>query len=327
MSASNQTHEFGNNVDDVRRKLEDNLPLVDAGVERAKELHEIFASELSEYDSNYGELEESLEKMQSEATELASRVTEVQSQVTSTVEGFVSSFEEIEQLTNTSIDQLTAAQQRVESELESVGSQVQSAASSLESQFGSLSTQASSMQEMLENVKQQAESKFAELADSVESIASQWQADESSSGEALDSLQSKLADSHTAEMKEKFDGFNQKSADTVSGMVSLLTEHEGGIGEFFSAFDADAESLADGFKEQAQEIFGNLKEFAESEVGGILEETLENLTKETVEAFAAEIASSIAMTQVGVATTGALSPIIPQLVIAKKVTGVMNAIL
>ena len=59
----------------------------------------------------------------------------------------------------------------------------------------------------------------------------------------------------------------------------------------------------------------------------MLEDALENLVKEGVEAFAAEIVESIATTQIGVMTTSTLSPIIPELVIAKKITGVMNSIL
>lgn len=69
------------------------------------------------------------------------------------------------------------------------------------------------------------------------------------------------------------------------------------------------------------------KDFVESELLSTMEESLVNTVREGVEAFAAEIVENIATTELGVATTGSLSPVIPELVAAQKLADIINAIL
>ncbi len=46
-------HAFGNDVEEVQRKLSEILPLVDAGAERVSQLHETLRSEFAGYQSSY----------------------------------------------------------------------------------------------------------------------------------------------------------------------------------------------------------------------------------------------------------------------------------
>jgi hypothetical protein len=92
-------------------------------------------------------------------------------------------------------------------------------------------------------------------------------------------------------------------------------------------FTSDSQSLADEFQSQLSDIFSQVKSFAEQEVGDALSEAVENALRSGVEALAGEVVSNIATTQVGVATTGALSPVLPEIVAAQKLTELINSIL
>ena len=60
--------EFGSNVEEVQRKLNELLPLVDAGANRADDLHEQIADEMADYETSFEGLESSLTDFNEAAT-------------------------------------------------------------------------------------------------------------------------------------------------------------------------------------------------------------------------------------------------------------------
>ena len=320
-------HVFGDTVDEIQRKLGEILPLVDAGVERVMQLHATLQSELADYLSSYESLESSMGTVAAAASELAGDITDIQSEVETGAGELTGGLDEVGEQATDALQHLTATRERVEADIESASSQLQASAATAESQLDSMVETVDSMHGQVTTLRDQAETAFGEVDERVTEFSTNWEQDESKSRESLTSLKSAISDQHKPEVKQKFDGFHANTVETVSNVVGLLTEKDGGMDDFFSAFDTDAETLAEDFKAQTRKTFGELKQCAENECGKAIEESLENLAKEVVEAFAAEIIASVATTQLGVSTTSMLSPIIPELVIAKKVTGVINSIL
>lgn len=320
-------HVFGDTVEEVQRKLSEILPLVSSGADRVLQLHATLESELTGYQTSYENLESSISSVASEAAELGGEITGIQSEVESGINELINGLDEVNEQTETALQHLDATQERLEADLAGRTTELQAGSTVVESHFDTMNEGTIALQAEVNTLREQADTAFTEVADRVNEFASAWEQEEAKSQESLVSLKSAITENHSPEVKQKFDGFNASTVETVRNVVDLLTEKDDGLSDFFSAFDTDADALAESFKSKTREIFGELKDCAENECGKAIQESLDNLAKEVIEAFAAEVIASAVTTQLGVATTGALAPIIPELVIAKKVTGVINSIL
>jgi chromosome segregation ATPase len=320
-------HEFGNSVDEIQQKLSEILPLVDAGAERAEQLHQSIHGQLADFENNFESLGTSMNNMGETAGGLDGELAQSATEITAGFEDVTSRLDASRQAADEAVERLEGIQQRVDADIDPVVEQLESNANSLNSEFDSLSQNATATQDNLTTLRQSSGDAFTELDTEVNGFAERWEADSTASEQSLGALKTALSDTHTPEVKRKFNGLSDSTVETVSNVVSLVSNHEGGIGEFFSSFDADVDNLAEEFKSKTEEMFGSLKDYAETQCGRVIEQSLEHLVKEVVEAFAAEVIASVATTQVGVSTTATLSPIIPELVMAKKVTGLINSIL
>lgn len=320
-------HAFGSNVDEVQRKLSEILPLIDGGAGRLTALHEEIADDIPKYQMGVQDLTNRIDHIGVNTTSMEADLLQLKAQLGAGQTELISELEENEQKCDEALASLTEVQQRVEAVISESSTRLETATTALESQFNTLSQSADSIEDTIGTLRDKSEAAFTELSAGVDGFTSQLNTDDASTQQSLDSLKSAVSETHTAEVKKHFDGLNASTVETVSNVVNLVSNHEDGINEFFSAFDTDAENLVEEFKGKAREMFGELRDYTENECGQVLENALENLAKEIVEAFAAEIVASVATTQLGVSTTAALSPIIPELAIAKKVTGVINSIL
>jgi len=320
-------NEFGNSVEEVQRKLTEILPLVDSGVEQVLKLHEVFEEELPKYQTLFEDIKSSIDEIGAIATKENSGLLDQKNTLATQNNELIDILEENSQKTGDAMAALTEVQGRAEAEINASGTRIEAGATALKDQISNVSQNADLAQESLNSLQEKTTDAFDELTQGIDGFTSQWDADASSSQQALDNLKSAVSEDHTADVKKQFNGINDSTVETVSNVISLFSDSETGFNDFFSAFDTDAETLATDFKSKAQEMFGNLKDYAEKECGQVLENALENLAKEIVEGFAAEVITSVATAQFGAMTTAALSPIIPELAIAKKITGAINSIL
>jgi len=323
MSAS----EFGNSVEEVQRKLTEILPLVDTGVEQVMKLHEVFAEELPKYQTIFDGITSDISEIGAIASKENSGLLDQKNSLASQNNELIDILEENHQKMGDAMSALTEVQERAEAEINATGTRVEAGATALKEQVSTVSQNADVAKGALNSLQEKATDAFADLTQGIDDFTSQWDADESSSQQSLDNLKSAVSENQTAEIKKQFNGINSSTVETVTNVVSLFSDSETGFNNFFSAFDTDAETLAAEFKSKSQEIFGNLKDYAEKECGQVLENALGNLAEEIVEGFAAEVITSVATAKFGATTTAALSPIIPELALAKKVTGVINSIL
>ncbi len=320
-------NEFGNSVEEVQRKLTEILPLVDSGVEQVMKLHEVFAEELPKYQTLFEGIQSGINQIGEIAEKENSELLDQKSTLSTQNNELIDILEGNNQKTGDAISALTEVQERAEAEINANSARVEASAKDLIDQIGKVSQNADLAKESLNSLQEKTTDAFDGLTQGIDGFTSQWDADESSSMQALDDLKSAVSNDHTAEVKQQFNGINDSTIETVSNVVSLLSDSETGFTEFFSVFDADAETLAADFKSKSQEMFGNLKDYVEKECGEILESGLENLAEEIVEGFAAEVITSVATAQFGATTTAALAPILPELAVAKKITGAINSIL
>lgn len=320
-------HVFGNTVEEVQRKLSEILPLTDAGAERLQQVHQQLQAELGEYRSGYEQLEKTVETLSADASTLDGEMRAVRSEVVTAVEAMTGDIDQVVEQSDEALAQLSSAREQVDSQIDGLSEQLQTSATASESELQTLISAADSMHTQVTTVRDQSQVAYGSVDERVNEFTTRWQQGEAKSQERFSGLKSSVAETHTPEVKQKFDGFNTSTVETVSNVVNLLQEKDGGLGEFFSAFDTDAKTLADDFQTRTRQVFGELRTCAEDECGKVVEESLEHLAKEVVEAFAAEIIASAATTQLGATTTGMLSVIIPELVVVKKITSVINGIL
>jgi len=318
---------FGSTVDEVQRKLNEILPLIDSGASRAKELHEQIENELTQYQNSFIAIDESLDTMQETAASLDGEIEVARSDLETGMNELGVELAEAEQKVEEGLQKVTQAEEQIELLINDVGSQFDAGTAAAAAQFDTTAEKAGEMITMVTTLRGKTETGLNELSEEVASFATQWEADSATSKGSLDTLTTTVAQSHKDEVSKQFNGLNDSTVEAVTNIVNLATDHETGFNEFFAAFDTDADTLVEEFKAKSQEMFADLQDYTENQCGKVLEDALENLTKEVVEALAAEMIASIAMTEIGVATTSALSPIIPELVIAKKITGAINAVL
>ena len=318
---------FGSTVDEVQRKLNEILPLIDSGAERAKELHEQIENELTQYENSFTDVDQSLDTLQETAAALDGEIDTVRSELETGMNELGVELADAEQKAEAGLEKVTQAEEQIELLINDTGSQFDAGTTSAAVQFDAIAQNAGEMKTIVTSLRGKTEAGLNELSEEVTTFTTQWEADSATSKGSLDTLTTTVAQSHKDEVSKHFNGLNDSTVEAVTNIINLATDHETGFNEFFAAFDTDADTLVEEFKAKSQEMFANLTDYTENPCGRVLEDALENLTKEVVEALAAEMIASIAMTEVGVATTSMLSPIIPELVIAKKITGAINAVL
>ncbi len=318
---------FGSTVEEVQRKLNEILPLMDTGAARAKELHQQMEGELTQYQSAFAELDQSIDAMQETADAMDGEVDAAQSELETGVNELGVELADVQHKTEEALERIVQTGEQAELRINEATSELDNSSSNTTTQLERMEQRAAEMITMVVSLRENTESGFGELSEEVSNFTTQWEADSATSKGSLDTLTATVAQSHKDEVAKQFDGLNDSTVEAVTNVVTLATDHESSLNEFFAAFDTDADNLIEEFKSKSKEIFVDLQDYTENEFGNLVEDALETLGKEVVEALAAEMIASVVTTQAGVATTGMLSPLIPELIIAKKITGAINAVL
>ena len=318
--------DFGNSVEEVRKKLSEILPLVDAGQQEVEELHSQFAGELSTDEENYETLAENWKSLGELAETSEADVDSHTSEITGIIDALEQGVEEFGSIVDELSSDLDAAKEQVESVLAAGEQAVLAVAETLSAEFTNLLSGVGRVQETIDQLREGVNQQLDALTQGVAEFATRFQADLESAEDLFNTFTDTASDLASG-FTETLTSLGDAASDAASNFVDTLGEHHGEIGEFFSIFATDSQNLFEEFSSQVTDLFGQWKSFAEEEVGGALREAVEHAMQAGVEALATEILASVATTQMGVATTGALSPVLPEIVAAQKLTELINSIL
>jgi chromosome segregation ATPase len=231
---------------------------------------------------------------------------------------------------------LTQAGQTVEETEKQLTEAFHATKSELHEQFSQLSqggfdfveTTTSGVDQLSDSLDDQTDEVFESLGGFVDEI-----------GHEVDSTQSELTDTFhgaleevtgnlTSTAEEAFSTFSSAVSDTAtSDLTDGLSEVWDELSSAYDNFDEMAASVGEALIEAATnsltEVGGHVVDSITSGISEAVGEAIE----EFIQSLIADIIESIGMMATGAAVTGALSPIIPELAIAKTIVGTINDLL
>jgi hypothetical protein len=113
----------------------------------------------------------------------------------------------------------------------------------------------------------------------------------------------------------------------ASSVQNAFGELEQQFGQLFEDFGGTVEEVGTHLMETGGQIFQDMVQYTEHHAVDGVRKEVEKAIGEVIQGLLTEFAESIAMMGVGAATTTALSPFVPELVVAKNVAKVVNEII
>lgn len=113
----------------------------------------------------------------------------------------------------------------------------------------------------------------------------------------------------------------------TNAVQTAFGELQNGFGQLFETFGGSIEEVGSHLMETGGQVFQDMASYTEQHAVESVKKEVEKAIGDVIEGLLGEFAESIAMMGVGAATTTALSPFVPELVIAKNVAKVVNEII
>lgn len=143
----------------------------------------------------------------------------------------------------------------------------------------------------------------------------------------FDDVRSTVTDTFGPEMAAKFEDFGSEAESLVEDVQGGLDEAANAVGSLFEEVGGKFTTLADGFVGDVESIVTDSAAFAGETVKNELEKAAKETVEEIVQGLAEDTAISVLMMTTGSGITGAMSPILPQLAIAKNIVEKINDVL
>jgi F0F1-type ATP synthase membrane subunit b/b' len=241
---------------------------------------------------------------------LQEAITEMESQI----DGFVQAIEEVSNTLGTEIGNsrtefdgdITEAKEgmaEAKALLEKLESELTQAWETVEQAFSDTAESISQLQESIETHKTETEGQFEHLTTDIGETLKGAIAD------LLDQFNEQLSGAQTDAVTDCFDG-----------MEEGLTTAYGDFGE-------QAEAIADELINRATDIMSNVADHFENSLSSELEQIFQDAIEDAIKALAEEIAESLMMMGIGATVTSAIAPLVPAIVAAKALLGLIKAAL
>jgi uncharacterized protein YukE len=318
--------EFGNSVEEIRQKLKEILPLVDAGQEVVQQLHNRMQGELSSMAETYDSFEVALNSVAEAGTHADEKVSAWESTFSSTVDEWSNKLNDFSELAKTSgrkfVDGKNLVEQTIVEMNESLTTVYGQSVTVLESMLSKLESASGQIQ----SFQDESNSKLEEVNDALSKLSDECTSVENSAKETLESLQNEISTAWSIQLEQMMKGMTEDTTAEAKSVLELIAKNSEVMVGFFGIFKSDSENVADEFGSKISELINGLKDSAEGQLKTSLQDGIENLTEKGVAAFATSVGQSLIMAQTGVATSSALSPVIPQIAVAQKLTDMINSI-
>lgn len=318
--------EFGNNVDEVRQKLQEILPLVDSGQEKADAVTDALEQHQNQLSESFDRLTQQAADVENSAEQWQSILEAVESKAATEVGEVVQTTGMIKQLLEQGEQSLRKTGQQCQQILETIETTVSTAGDSSVDGLASYASAAEATVQRLGEGQEQFEQAGQAVVDQFENFQSQWSTAETAAIDVFDTLESVATGDWIANITETFASLRDEGDGAFESIVMLLSENAGEVTELFADIGGEVIDLADDLAGRAGDLFGGLADKALSDFGETLSGGIGSIVTGTLGNFGQEIIENVATSQLGVATTTALAPVLPGIAAAKKVTGFINSI-
>jgi hypothetical protein len=163
---------------------------------------------------------------------------------------------------------------------------------------------------------------FATAMDTLQQRVHAFQAEAESD---FEQVRTNLAENVTAQVEALFGTFGEELLQTqASQLLGGFTAFETGCTQLCNTFQTEITEIGNHFMARGQEILHNTAGHVQDTLGRELQEAFDDAFRGVIRALMHEVIETTVVMELGVQVTGMLSPILPELVIAKHALGAIN---
>lgn len=320
--------ELQQDVDEIESDLNQILPAVEAGAAQIHDVQQTLAKQLAEVKQHTTELRQLLESFQQAQTAKRAAAEQYIADVASASGTVIAATQQGLQRLQDAGGVVQQAQDLMQSAVEAMAVEFRQTAAVLTEGAEELIGVVEGTASVWSSTAKETVTQIGQWTEGLQSCQTQFDEGLQSAGELLNQKSEALAGEIAKIFQTAHDEF-------VTGVETQLLEgtQDGlsAVGENIEGFAQDAtsaiDSLAEDVKARLGELLEGLRQYAEDEIKSNLKAAFDELVDEVLAAFIAELIESVVLTQAGVATTSALSPVIPALVVAEKLLSAVKNLL
>jgi hypothetical protein len=167
---------------------------------------------------------------------------------------------------------------------------------------------------------------LSEFATAMDTLQQRVQAFQAKAESDFTQVYTSLTEHATAQIEALFGTFGEELLQTqTSQFLGSFTDFETGCTQLYSTFQADIIDMSNHFMARGHEMLHNTAGHVQDTVRRELQEAFDDAVRGVVRALMHEVVETTAVMELGAQVTGMLSPILPELVIAKHALGAINA--
>lgn len=323
-----EAEERGQQLDTAIENLSNLLGLVSSSLDRINEVSSEFESMPQNLNGAGGSLiaglsglwETSQDKLQT-CNSVASEAMAMLSQLPESVEQLDERVDSMRQSVEEATSELTS---QVESALAGLEGKYSDAATKIAEAVGAVQgayEQLSASKEATSAVITEVQSSVGELKERLEGLQEEVEG-------AFGEFREEVAGAIASRLESGFGDFSENLTETRLGEISeAFSGADSNMQDLFQAFDGTIQELGTEFMQRTEQIIESAKDHLSETLKEELEEAFQEAAQEVIEAIIQEIVATIVLMTTGTAVTGALSPVLPELVVAQKAIELVNDVL
>jgi hypothetical protein len=182
--------------------------------------------------------------------------------------------------------------------------------------------------EIHDNAHQENETHFGHFDGHVDNLDQQVEAHENHLQSAIQHASEEVTGNVTSIIETAFSTFSSALSDThTSDLTQGVSEVHDALGHALEKFQEDASGVAQHLMESVEHSIGDIGSHIGETMTQAIQEAVTETIEKVIEDLIKDILESIVMMETGAAITAALSPILPELVIAKSICDIIDKLL
>ncbi|MGB7415248.1 MAG: hypothetical protein WA902_13670 [Thermosynechococcaceae cyanobacterium] len=170
---------------------------------------------------------------------------------------------------------------------------------------------------------QDASSGFDEL---ISQLTAKVQSFQSRLNISFEVLTADLTDTNQTALIESFDGLSEQVGEVQKTQLSQnFTQYSDDLNQLYSNFDTEIDVIGNDLKDRFIQLFEDSGHYCTNEAKNELEAAMRDTIEDVMADFVSEISENLVLMEVGSSVTSSLSPVLPELVVAKKAAELVNA--
>ena len=195
----------------------------------------------------------------------------------------------------------------------------------LQTTLSTIGDRLNALEETLSQAQNETESTFSDLSAAIAQLSSQVGEFQTSVETGFEDCSLVITDTHMSAIDEHLDDFCEQISQTqLTELTSHFTQISDQFTNLYSTFTSDIDGLGDQLQARCHQILEDTGQHCENELKGKLETAFREMIEEAIKELMAEVIENVTLMTAGSSITGALGPILPELVAAKKAAELLN---